>query len=141
MALRQSVTDLAGTVVSALRTRLELFSLEAAEQRSRLIRLLAMTFGALLCITLAVLVFTLLLALYFWPTEYRYWALGLLALGYGLIGLGLFWAVRNALVNDPVPFSATLDELRRDAGLIDRLREPAQAAQKHDVSRKPGGDT
>ncbi len=141
MALRQSVTDLAGTVVSALRTRLELFSLEAAEQRSRLIRLLAMAFGALLCITLAVLVFTLLLALYFWPTEYRYWALGLLALGYGLIGLGLFWAVRNALVNDPVPFSATLDELRRDASLIDRLREPAQAGQRHDVTRKPGGDT
>ena len=141
MALRQSVTDLAGTVVSALRTRLELFSLEAAEQRSRFIRLLAMTFGALLCITLAVLVFTLLLALYFWPTEYRYWALGLLALGYGLIGLWLFWAVRNALVNDPVPFSATLDELRRDASLIDRLREPAQAGQRHDVTRKPGGDT
>lgn len=131
MALRQSVSDLGATALSALRTRLELFSLEVAEQRARMVRLLAMAFGGLICLSLAIFVFTLLVALYFWPTDHRYLALGVLALVYALLGGGLFWAVRQALVNDPVPFAATLDELRRDAALFERLREPAGSARMH----------
>jgi len=49
-----------------------------------------MVFGALLFSTLAVLVFSLLLALYFWPTDYRYWALGVLVVLYAGLGVGLF---------------------------------------------------
>lgn len=128
MALRQSVSDLSATFLSAVRTRLELFSLEAAEQRARLVSLLAMAFGALVCLTLALFVFTLLVALYFWPTDYRYMALGVLALLYAIAGGGLLWAVRHVLVNGPAPFAATLDELRRDADLLARVREPARAS-------------
>ncbi|MFA5598366.1 MAG: phage holin family protein [Pusillimonas sp.] len=129
MALGQSVSDLGATALSVVRTRLELFSLEAAEQRSRMVRLLVMAFGALVCLLLAVFVFTLLVALYFWPTEHRFLALAMLALVYAVFGGALFWAVRRALVNDPPPFSATLDELRRDAALLDRARAPAGASR------------
>lgn len=125
MALRQSVGDLACTMLSIVRTRLELFSLEASEQKAQLIVILGMAFGALLFLTLAVLVFSLAVALYFWPTEQRYVALSLLTLFYAVLGVGLFWGVRYKLLFSPMPFSATIDELRRDLALADRLREPA----------------
>lgn len=124
MALRQSVGDLACTLLSIVRTRLELFSLEATEQKSQLLVILGMAFGALLFLTLAVLVFSLTLALFFWPTEHRYLALGLLTLFYAMVGGGMFWYVRHKLLFSPMPFSATIDELRRDLALAERLREP-----------------
>ncbi|NYT87032.1 phage holin family protein [Pollutimonas harenae] len=128
MALRQSVGDLAGTLLSIVRTRLELFSLEATEQKSQLLVILGMAFGALLFLTLAVLVFSLTLALFFWPTEHRYLALGGLALFYAIVGGGLFWYVRRKLLFSPMPFSATIDELRRDLALVERLRESGNTA-------------
>src|SRR5690606_14440015 len=96
----------------------------ASEQKAQLIVVLGMAFGALLFLTLAVLVFSIAAALYFWPTEHRYLALCLLALCYAVAGGGLFWGVRRKLMFSPMPFSATLDELRRDMALADRLREP-----------------
>lgn len=124
MALRHSVGELADTFMSAVRTRLELFALEASEQKTRLVKVLGMAFAALLFLTLALLVFSIAVALYFWPTDQRYLALGLLALLYGLVGLGLLLAVRRSLIFEPIPFAATLDELRRDMALFDRLRDP-----------------
>lgn len=132
MALRQSVGELACTLLSIVRTRLELFSLEAAGQKAHLIAILGMAFGALLFLTLAVLVFSIAVALYFWPTDQRYMALGLLALLYGLLGAGLFLAVRSKLLFAPMPFAATVDELRRDLSLLERLREPSTQSQSPD---------
>lgn len=126
MALRQSVGDLACTLLSIVRTRLELFSLEATEQKSQMIVILGMAFGALLFLTLAALVFSLTVALFFWPTEHRYLALGLLTLLYAIVGGSLFWGVRRRLLFSPMPFSATIDELRRDLALAERLREPGK---------------
>ena len=71
MSLRQRVGDLSSIAISIVRTRLELFALEAGEQKASLLKLLALLFGALLFSTLALLVFSLLIALFFWPTEYR----------------------------------------------------------------------
>lgn len=127
MALRHSVGDLVTTVLSMARTRLELFALEASGEKSRLIRLLLMAFGGLLFGCLALLVFTAAVAMYFWPTEDRYLALGVLALVYAVLCLALFWSVRHSLRKAPVPFAATLDELKRDIALADRLREPDEA--------------
>lgn len=125
MALRQSVSGLAATFLSILRTRFELFALEAAEQKSKVLVLLGMVFGALVFLTLAVLVFTAMVAVYFWPTEDRYLALAVLAGLYLVIGVGLLLVVRSRLVNDSMPFSATLDELRRDIELVNQLKEPS----------------
>lgn len=131
MALRHSVGDIVTTVLSMARTRLELFSLEAVGEKSRLIRLLGMAFGALLFACLALLVFSVAVALYFWPTEARYLALGVLALIYAVLGLGLFWGVWHGITNGPTPFAATLDELKRDITLAQRLREPDEPEQSN----------
>ncbi|KAG1248771.1 hypothetical protein G6F68_013657 [Rhizopus microsporus] len=129
MGLRKSVFGVASSLVGLLRTRLELLTLEAADEKARLLKVLGMAFAALLFLTLAVLVFTVTVAVLFWPTEDRYLALGLLAAFYGIVGIGLLLAVRHALVYGAPPFAATLEERGRDAELLDRSRD----AQDDDV--------
>lgn len=125
MALRQAVGGLSATLLSILRTRFELFMLEAAEQRTNVLVMAGMAFGALVFLVLAVLVFTVTVALYFWPTEDRYVALAVLAFIYFALGIGLLIALRSRIVKGPTPFGATLEELRRDIQLVERLKEPS----------------
>lgn len=122
MSFRQRVGDLSSTAISIVRTRLELFALEAGEQKASLLKLLALLFGALLFSTLALLVFSLLIALIFWPTEYRYWAIGLLIVVYAGLGAIMFFAIVNKLNKGPMPFAATIEELGRDMQMLERLR-------------------
>lgn len=131
MALKESFGTLSSTLLSMVRTRLELFALELADQKSRVIGLLLLACAALMLVLLGLLVFSVAVALYFWPTEHRYLALLLLAGVYVLAGLGAFLVLRSRLVQAPVPFHATLDELHRDLALLDRLRShenPANAS-------------
>lgn len=138
MGLRKSVFGVASSVVGLLRTRLELLALEAADEKARLLKLLGMAFAALLFLTLAVLVFTVTVAVAFWPTEDRYLALGLLAGFYGLVGVILLAMVRHGLVYGAPPFAATLEELGRDAELLERVRD-AQDDDEGQARRREEG--
>lgn len=131
MALRQSVSALAASLMSIVRTRLELFVLEATEQKSNLIQLIGLAFAALLSVTLAVLVFSIAVALYFWPSDYRYTALFVLALIYAVLALVFFLLVRRTLAQVSSPFSATLDELQRDIALVEDLAHSKNDADSH----------
>lgn len=122
MSLSQRVGALGSTALSILRTRLEIFALEAGEQKADLMKLLALFAGALLFATLAILVFSLLVALLFWPTEYRYWAIGALMALYALLAILFGYRILQRLNNDPVPFAITLEELGRDIQMLERLR-------------------
>lgn len=123
MSLRQSVGGISSTLISIIKTRLELFSLEAGQQKANLIQLLTLLFGALLFTTLTILVFSLLIALLFWPTEYRYWAIAALIIIYGALGLGMFIKLINVLNKGSLPFAASIAELQKDVDIIDRLRQ------------------
>ncbi len=138
MGLRKSVFGVASSLVGLMRTRLELLALEAADEKARLLKVLGLAFAALLFLTLAVLVATIAIAVAFWPTEDRYLALGLLAGFYGIAGVVLLLVVRHGLVYGPTPFSATLEELGRDAELFERVRdanadEPSAARRREEV--------
>lgn len=122
MSLRHRVGALGSTALSILRTRLEIFALEAGEQKASLIQLLALFAGALLFATLAILVFSLWIALLFWPTEYRYWAIGILMAVYGVLAIVFSLKIVRRLTQEPMPFAVTIDELGRDIQLLDRLR-------------------
>src|SRR5690606_5333055 len=122
MSLRQSVGDISCTVIAILKTRLELFALEASQQKSGLIKALALLVGAVLFSTLALLVLTLLIALLFWPTEYRYWAIAALVVLYGVLGLSMFLVLKNQLQTGPQPFAASIAELQRDVDVMQRMR-------------------
>jgi len=137
--LRASFAGLGADLVAVVRTRIELFSLELAEEKSRLLAVLGMAFAALLFLTLAVLVFSLLVAALFWPTEHRYLALGVLAGGYGLIGILLLLGVRRRLVDEPPPFAATIEEFGRDAELLGRARDAVRDDDDKDAAPRREG--
>src|SRR5690625_2025114 len=137
MALRRSIGELAATLLSLVRTRLELLSIVAAGQKSHLIRLAALAFGALLFLTLALLVFSIAVALYFWPSDHRYTALFVLALVYAVLGVLLFFWVRRTLVREPMPFSATLEELQRDIELVEGLVHSDERGSRHSNEDRP----
>lgn len=120
MSLRQTFTDLTSSVLAMVHTRLALFSLEAAEARQTLFQMAALAVAAALCLFLAVLIATLSVALYFWPTDYRFLALGLLTLGYAVIGLGLCWRLRRRLQHGAAPFAATAAVLGEDVQILRR---------------------
>ncbi len=121
MTIRSSLAATAGDLVAILRTRLEIFSAELSEEKSRAILLVGMALAGIFFLVLAVLVFTLWIAALFWPTDYRYWALAGLALIYALAGLILLLMVRHRLVSDPPPFEVTVEELERDALMLKGL--------------------
>ena len=110
----RALSGLAAQSAALIGTRLELFGLEARDIGDRLLCRLAVLLAAAVLLLLALLVATLTVALIFWPTEYRFWALGLLALLYAVAGLGLVcWLVRR-LRSDPDPFAVTVEVLRDD---------------------------
>jgi uncharacterized membrane protein YqjE len=127
MPLRKSLLGVASSLVELGRTRFELLALEASVEKARLLKLLGYFFAALLFLTLAVLVFSLFVAVYFWPTDQRYLTLGVLAAAYAILGVILLYVVRRHVTLGPAPFPATREELGRDANLLEHLRAAAQA--------------
>jgi membrane protein implicated in regulation of membrane protease activity len=83
----------------------------------------AMLFAAGLFLLLAIVVASFLVIAFFWSTEYRYWAIGLLSLAYAATGLMLIWSVCRRVKAEPAPFAATLEELHRDLVVLGQLRE------------------
>lgn len=134
MSLRQAFAELGANLLAMANTRLALFSLEAAEARQTLFQLAMLTAAAMMFLFLAVLVATLSIALYFWPTEYRFVALGLLALVYAVIGLGLCWRLHTRLVYGPAPFAATVAVLGEDAQALRRPVRPADSGNSDDAA-------
>jgi uncharacterized membrane protein YqjE len=141
MGVRENLSIVAGDLVAMLRTRIELLGAEIAEQKHRLFSLAALLLAAGLFLLLAIVVGTFLLIAFFWDTDYRYWAIGMLTIAYALIGIGLIWRVCHRLKTDPAPFSASIEELHRDLVVLGSLRESfAQGLREPDVSVDPEMD-
>ena len=118
MTIRGALGGAAGDLVSILRTRLEIFSLELAEEKSRIACLAGMALAAALCLFLALLVFSMFIAALFWDTAYRLLAIGLTAGVYAVAGVALAWLLARRLRADDAPFAVTVEELGRDAELF-----------------------
>ena len=141
MGVRENLSIVAGDLVAMLRTRIELLGAEIAEQKHRLLSLAALLLAAGLFLLLAIVVGTFLLIAFFWDTDYRYWAIGMLTIAYALIGIGLIWRVCHRLKTEPAPFSASIEELHRDLVVLGSLRESfAQGLREPDVSVDPEMD-
>lgn len=131
--ISRAFSDLAAQLAALAGTRLELFGLEARDAGDRLLCRLAALLAAAVFLLLALLVATLALALYFWPTESRFLALGLLALLYAVLGGGLAGWLIHRLKHDPDPFSVTTEVLREDARAL-------SGAQDHPAVRSDAED-
>jgi uncharacterized membrane protein YqjE len=109
-SLRRTGQHLQGLVT----TRLELASVELAEQKIHLAQIVWFAAGvavfaivALLCLTFAVVVFT-------WDTAARVWVLPGFVVLYGALGFAMYRGLRRRLRDDPPPFAGTVEEFRRD---------------------------
>ena len=131
--LGRAFSDLAAQSAALIGTRLELFGLEARDIGDRLVCRLALLLAAAVFLLLALLVASLTVALVFWPTEYRFWALGLLALLYAVLGGGLAVGLVRRLRQDPDPFAVTAEVLRADAQALGVGAAPGGTRSPADV--------
>jgi uncharacterized membrane protein YqjE len=116
--LTGSLRRLANTLLGSLESRLALLSCEAEEQFAYLLRLILYAGLMVFFIGLGVVLASLFLVLYFWPTH-PLLAVGTLALVYLAIGSVCLLRVRNTLRTRPRLFADSLQELGRDRELLD----------------------
>ena len=108
-----SLNSLAATFVAVLQTRADLISTEIEEERERLKEMILLTVVALFCVSLGVLLFTLLVVVVFWDTH-RLTVLGGFSIFYLALGLFIGWVARKKGLDKPKFLSATLSELAKD---------------------------
>ncbi|MBE0622671.1 MAG: phage holin family protein [Burkholderiales bacterium] len=118
--LLHSIRHLAGTVLGAAQTRLEIFSTEIEEERLRLEQLLLITLAAAICLGMALLLCVTFVVIYFWDTH-RLLTVGLLAAAFMAAAAALVWILRTKVKTRPKPFAVTRSELSKDGAM---LREP-----------------
>ncbi len=115
----ESVRNLLNSVVAMVQTRLELASVEFAEERSRLMKIALMALVGLAFFGLGLITLTALIAILFWDT-YRWQALGTLTVLYLLLSTGCLLYARNLVRNAPPMFEATLAEIDKDREILRR---------------------
>lgn len=113
MAIVESVSRLAGTLIGLLQTRLELATVELEEETLRFFSYLLFALAAMFCIGMAILLGTLLIVVIFWDT-YRVAVLVSLIAAFGLIGILIGLGIRNNYRSKPKMLSHTLSELSKD---------------------------
>ena len=116
--LLDSLTVLAGSLVSSAHTRLELLSIDLEEDRIHLLSVVLLSLAALFSLVVGVVLVAILLVVIFWESH-RLLALGSLAgffLVAGLVACG--FAVRKAKTK-PRLFTASLLELFKDSQQLD----------------------
>lgn len=126
--LKASATRVANSAMELLRTRLELASIELAEERERLYVRLGLLFSGVLLIVFGVLGLGALTMVYFWETNRIAAVLlpTLVCVTVGALLLQRSGAVRRA---GGIPFAATLAELDKDrAAITAHLSNQPQAA-------------
>ncbi len=107
------VKALAETIVAFVKTRLELLATEIEEERERLKQIILLSFVALFCACLGVLLLTLLVVVAFWET-YRLYVLGGFVVFYFGLALVAVLALRKKVISRPKFLAATLSVLARD---------------------------
>jgi uncharacterized membrane protein YqjE len=111
--LFDSVKGLAAGGVAIIRTRIDLFSTELAEEKERLLSLLALGVAALFFIGLGIVFAAVLLTVAFWESH-RLLVLGIFTLLFLGVGVSaLVMALKHAR-SDSKLFSASLAELSKD---------------------------
>lgn len=114
--LKAAASTAASSALNLLRTRLELASIEWAEERERLLTRLGLLFAALLLFILGVLGLCVLAVVYFWDTTAREAAVLVPTALCIVTGLLLYYLSRR--VGQSLPFAATLAEFDKDRAAL-----------------------
>lgn len=112
-----SLRRFADSVLDLLQTRVEILSLELAEERAALMRLLLVVLAIVACLQLAIVV-GLLFVLLVVSQEHRVAVLGIAAAALLLAAVGGALWIRSWLRARPPMFRTTVAELRKDRDWI-----------------------
>ena len=125
--LRGALARMGAATLILLRTRLDLASVEFAEERERAKTRVILIAVAVVFLAFAVLAASALVVVVFWDTH-RVAAVAAVTLLHLAIGVGALLRLQAELKTGQAPFAATLAELERDrdwlAGELRRRAEP-----------------
>jgi uncharacterized membrane protein YqjE len=117
--LRASIARVGSAAVGLLSTRAELLSVELAEERTRVARMIALVAAGGVLLAFAMMFAGAFVIALFWDT-YRLAAIAFVAVVHLGVGLVLLSKARSVGSDAPAPFASTLDELRKDRELLQR---------------------
>lgn len=117
--LKVHASRAANSALTLLRTRLELASIEWAEERERLFVRLGLLFAAVLLMVFGVLGLGVLIAVYFWETQ-RMAAVLVPTMVCMVAGWLLFQKSKTIAQAGGLPFAATLAEFDKDRAAFTR---------------------
>jgi uncharacterized membrane protein YqjE len=121
-APRHAFARIAGSIAALAHTRLELFGIELAEEKDRLLSLLLLSLFAVMIGLLTLMCVTALIVLALWNT-YRWQPLAILTALYVLITLFCTWRVIAKLNGAPAAFETTRAEFENDRALVEQWRQ------------------
>lgn len=114
-----ALSRLSGALVGLVRTRLELFSVEYAEERGRVGMQLALVIAGVGCLLFALLFAAGGVVAYFWDS-YRFAAIVGVILFFVVAGVALLWRRAEIANAAGTPFAASLAELEKDRAALTR---------------------
>ena len=112
-SLTTSLRKLIDTGLAALQNRAELLSVEFQEEKDAVIETVMWVTALLFFAIMAVIVLTATIILIF-PQDLRVYVAGVLALLYLAGAVWAFLGLRTRLKNRSIPFSASVQEIRKD---------------------------
>ena len=118
--LLHSIRHLAGNLLGAAQTRLDILATELEEERVRLEQMLLIALAAAFCLAMGAVLCVALIVLYYWDTH-RLAAVGILAVAFLSAGVALGLILRDKVKTRPKAFAVTRGELAKDRAM---LREP-----------------
>jgi uncharacterized membrane protein YqjE len=115
--LRGSIARLGASVLGLVRTRLELASVEFAEERDRVQQQLILLVAAMATFMFAALFVATWVIVYFWDSN-RLTAIAIVAIVFAAVGTVLLMLRSQAAKGAPTPFAATIAEFERDRAAL-----------------------
>ena len=116
-SLLYSIRHLAGNLLGAAQTRLEILATEFEEERVRLEQMLLFALAAAFCVAMGIVLCVALIVLYYWDTH-RLAAVGILAAAFLAAGVVLGLTLRDKAKTRPKPFAITRGELAKDRAML-----------------------
>jgi uncharacterized membrane protein YqjE len=107
------------TLIALVQARVELVSVEIEEQIAYAANLLLWSIVAIFCVALTLLLLAVTIIIACWD-QHRLLASGLVTGAFALLAVIAIFITRGRLQSQPRFLSATADELRRDAEVLER---------------------
>lgn len=123
MAISDSLGQLAATLSSMVRTRLELAAVELEEELAHFSSSLIWSLTALFFACIAIMLAILTVVAVFWDTTYRYTVLLALITIFGLLAVGIALHLRKQFRDKPGLLFHSLAELKKDASVFNRSND------------------